>query len=53
MKMIFQQTIREGFRNRLNVLAVQIQEISVVPFFQKNIFPVDAAIMDMVVGIIQ
>ena len=51
MEMISEQAICKGFRNRINVFGVQIHEVGVIAFLNKNILTVVAAIIDVIVGI--
>lgn len=53
MKMISEQAIRKGFRDRINVFGVQIHKVGVVAFLNKNILAVVAAIVDVVVGVVE
>jgi hypothetical protein len=49
MKMISQQTICEGIRNRLNVFGEEAKKIGIIPFLTKQIFTVVTAIVDVII----
>ena len=47
--MIAEQAVGKGFRNGFNMVGIQLHEIVIVPFFDKQVFPVIPAIVDMVI----
>lgn len=49
MEMIAEQAVGKGFRNGFNMVGIQFHEIMIVPFFDKQVFPVIPAIVDMVI----
>ena len=53
MKMISQQAKRERVRDGLDVFRVQIHEVGVVAFLDENILAIVAAIVDVVVGVVE
>lgn len=53
MEMISQQTIREQVRHRRQILLAEIEEMFVISCFNKDILVVDAAIVDMVIGVVE
>ena len=48
--MVWQQTISVQMRDRQNMVEKQLEEISIIVFFNEDIFPVDAAIVDVVIA---
>jgi hypothetical protein len=53
MEMVSKQAIRKCFSDWLDVFGVQIHEVSVIAFLYKNILAVVAAIVDMVIGVVE
>lgn len=53
MKVVSQQTIRECVGDRLDVFCIQIQEILVIALLNENILAVVAAVVDVVVSIVE
>ena len=49
VKVVFQQAISKGLRNRSDVFLVEFEEVVVVAFFMKQVFPVVAAVEYVVV----
>lgn len=47
MKMILEQAIRKRLGNRLEIFGVQLHEIAIVAGFDKDIFAIDPAAIDM------
>ena len=53
MKVISQQGISKGIRDWFDVFRVQIHEVGVVAFLDENILAIRAAIVDVIVGIVE
>ena len=53
MKMISNRAIRKSIRNRDDVPLIQSQEIRVISFLNKNILAIRAAIVDVVISIVE
>jgi hypothetical protein len=51
MKMISKQAVGKGIGNWLDVFGIQIHEVSVIAFLEKDILAVVAAIVDVIVGL--
>ena len=49
VKMVSQQAIGIRFRDRLDVFEVELQEVRVVTLFDKDVFPVGATVIDVIV----
>lgn len=49
VKVVFQQTIGESFRKGGDVFLVEFEEMVVIAFLVKEVFPVVAAIVDVVI----
>jgi hypothetical protein len=47
--MVPQQAIGIRFRDRLDVLDVELQKVRVIALFDKNVLPVGAAVIDVIV----
>jgi hypothetical protein len=53
MKMISQQAVGKSIRNGNNMFFVQFQEILVVAFLNENILAIRAAVVDVIIGIVE
>jgi hypothetical protein len=51
--MIPQHAIAKQVTNRLDVFGEQVQEMFVIPFFDKNILTVHAAVVDVIIGVVE
>ncbi len=52
MKMVSQQTVCKSLSDGFDILEMQVQEMLVVPFLNKDILAVIAAIVDVITGIV-
>ena len=53
MEVISQKAKREGICNWLDVFRVQIHEVGVITFLDENILAIVAAIVDVVIGVVE
>lgn len=53
MEVVSQQAKREGICNWLDVFPIQIHEMGVVALLDENILAIIAAIVDVVIGVVE
>jgi hypothetical protein len=49
MKIIFHQAIRIGICDRIDVADIEVEEVLVITLFDKQVFPIITAIVDVVI----
>ncbi len=53
MEMTSQQTIGEGLGDGVDIFEIQIHELFIIAFPNKNILAVVAAVVDVVIGVVE
>ncbi len=51
--MVSEQAVREGVRERCNVLDVEVQKMRIIAFFDENILAVGPAIVNVIEAVIE